>query len=139
QVAVWAEESGGPAGLRTTGDIVEEIVGEITDESDTDERPPIEHLGDGKVRVISRLPVIDLGELFAVDLHDTDVETVGGLLAQQLGRVPVPGAEADVAGLRLRAEGGNDRRGRLRITTVIASRVPARTDPITQEASDSRA
>jgi Mg2+/Co2+ transporter CorC len=77
--------------------------------------------------------------LFAVDLPDTDVETVGGLLAQQLGRVPVPGAEADVAGLRLRAEGGNDRRGRLRITTVIASRVPVRTDPVTQEASDTRA
>jgi Mg2+/Co2+ transporter CorC len=82
--------------------------------------------------VISRLPVIDLGEWFAVDLQDTDVETVGGLLAQCLGRVPVPGAEAEVAGLRLRAEGGNDRRGRLRITTVIASRVPARSDSRTQ-------
>jgi Mg2+/Co2+ transporter CorC len=99
--------------------------------------------------VISRLPVIDLGELFAVDLADTDVETVGGLLAQRLGRVPVPGAEADVAGLRLRAEGGNDRRGRLRITTVVASREPPRPDPATkldpvaadppQEASDTRA
>ena len=138
-MAVVVDEYGGTAGLLTIEDILEEIVGEITDESDTDERPPIEHLADGKVRVISRLPVIDLGELFAVDLSDTDVETVGGLLAQQLGRVPVPGAEADVAGLRLRAEGGNDRRGRLRITTVIASRVPARTDPITQEASDTRA
>jgi Mg2+/Co2+ transporter CorC len=104
------------------------------------------------VRVISRLPVVDLGELFAVDLEDADVETVGGLLAQRLGRVPVPGAEAQVAGLWLRAEGGNDRRGRLRITTVIASRVhprpdlqanqyqlhPAAADP-PQEASDTRA
>jgi CBS domain containing-hemolysin-like protein len=138
-MAVVVDEYGGTAGLLTIEDILEEIVGEITDESDTNERPPIEHLADGKVRVISRLPVIDLGELFAVDLPDTDVETVGGLLAQQLGRVPVPGAEADVAGLRLRAEGGNDRRGRLRITTVIASRVPVRTDPVTQEASDTRA
>jgi CBS domain containing-hemolysin-like protein len=135
-MAVVVDEYGGTAGLLTIEDILEEIVGEITDESDADERPPIEHLEDGRVRVISRLPVIDLGELFAVDLPDTDVETVGGLLAQQLGRVPLPGAEADVAGLRLRAEGGNDRRGRLRITTVVASRVPARPDPITQEASD---
>jgi CBS domain containing-hemolysin-like protein len=148
-MAVVVDEYGGTAGLLTIEDILEEIVGEIADESDTDERPPIEHLTDGRVRVISRLPVIDLGELFDVDLADSDVETVGGLLAQRLGRVPVPGAEADVAGLRLRAEGGNDRRGRLRITTVVASRIPAQPDrdapldPVAadppQEASDTRA
>lgn len=151
-LAVVVDEYGGTAGLLTIEDILEEIVGEITDESDTDQRPPIEHLGDGTVRVISRLPVVDLGELFAVDLSDTDVETVGGLLAQRLGRVPVPGAVADVAGLRLLAEGGNDRRGRLRITTVTVCRIsaqpdaascppqayPAAADP-PQEASDTRA
>jgi CBS domain containing-hemolysin-like protein len=137
-MAVVVDEYGGTAGLLTIEDILEEIVGEITDESDTDQRPPIEHLGDGKVRVISRLPVIDLGELFAVDLDDNDVETVGGLLAQQLGRVPLPGAEADVAGLRLRAEGGNDRRGRLRITTVTVCRVPAHPDPDTPLDSDTQ-
>src|SRR5437763_13836541 len=102
-MAIAVDEYGGTAGLLTIEDILEEIVGEITDESDTDERPPIEHLGDGRVRVISRLPVIDLGELFEVDFADSDVETVGGLLAQRLGRVPVPGAEAEVAGLRLPA------------------------------------
>jgi CBS domain containing-hemolysin-like protein len=151
-MAVVVDEYGGTAGLLTIEDILEEIVGEITDESDTDQRPPIEHLGDGMVRVISRLPVIDLGELFEVDLADTDVETVGGLLAQRLGRVPVPGAVAEVAGLRLCAEGGNDRRGRLRITTVTVRRVSAQPDPHTyrpqvypvaadppQEASDTRA
>jgi CBS domain containing-hemolysin-like protein len=131
-MAIVVDEYGGTAGLLTIEDILEEIVGEITDESDTDHRPPIEHLDDGTVRVISRLPVLDLGELFEVDLTDTDVETVGGLLAQRLGRVPVPGAEAEVAGLRLRAEGGNDRRGRLRITTVTARRVSTRSDPSTQ-------
>ncbi|MGH3751563.1 MAG: hemolysin family protein [Pseudonocardiaceae bacterium] len=146
-MAVVVDEYGGTAGLVTIEDILEEIVGEITDESDTDQPPPIEHLGDGTVRVISRLPVIDLGELFAVDLEDTDVETVGGLLAQRLGRVPLPGAEAEVAGLRLRAEGGKDRRGRLRITTVTACRVSAQPDPQAypvaadppQEVSDTRA
>ena len=127
-MAVVVDEYGGTAGLLTIEDILEEIVGEITDESDTDQRPPIERLGDGTVRVISRLPVIDLAELFEVELADTDVETVGGLLAQRLGRVPVPGAEAEVAGLRLRAEGGNDRRGRLRITTVTARRVSPQSD-----------
>ena len=141
-MAIVVDEYGGTAGLLTIEDILEEIVGEITDESDTEQLPPVEHLDDGTVRVISRLPVIDLGELFAVDLEDTDVETVGGLLAQRLGRVPVPGTEAEVAGLRLRAEGGNDRRGRLRVTTVIVSRVHSKPDSPTlsehQQAEQSR-
>ncbi|MGH3871394.1 MAG: hemolysin family protein [Pseudonocardiaceae bacterium] len=143
-MAVVVDEYGGTAGLLTIEDILEEIVGEITDESDTEDRPPVEHLDDGAVRVTSRLPVADLGELFAVDLDAADVETVGGLLAQQLGRVPVPGAEAEVAGLLLCAEGGNDRRGRLRITTVTVRRADPqrqldRAAGTPQEASDTRA
>ncbi|MGH3795208.1 MAG: hemolysin family protein [Pseudonocardiaceae bacterium] len=146
-MAVVVDEYGGIAGLLTIEDILEEIVGEITDESDTDERPPVEHLDDGSVRVTSRLPVTDLGELFAVDFGDVDVETVGGLLAQQLGRVPLPGAEAEVADLLLRAEGGNDRRGRLRITSVTVRRAAPPLDPEDdhaaadppQEASETRA
>jgi CBS domain containing-hemolysin-like protein len=118
-LVIVIDEYGGTAGLVTIEDILEEIVGEITDESDTDERPPIEHLPDGTVRVSSRLPTEDLGELFDVELDDDDVETVGGLLAQRLGRVPLPGSEAEIAGLRLRAEGGKDRRGRMRITSVL--------------------
>jgi CBS domain containing-hemolysin-like protein len=120
-LAIVIDEYGGTAGLLTIEDILEEIVGEITDESDTDERPPIEHLPDGTVRVSSRLPTEDLGDLFDVELDDDDVETVGGLLAQRLGRVPLPGAEAEIAGLRLRAEGGKDRRGRMRITSVLVT------------------
>jgi CBS domain containing-hemolysin-like protein len=76
-------------------------------------------LEDGQARVSSRLPTEDLAELFEVELDDDDVETVGGLLAQQLGRVPLPGAEAEISGLRLRAEGGKDRRGRMRISSVL--------------------
>jgi CBS domain containing-hemolysin-like protein len=125
-MAIAVDEYGGTAGLLTIEDILEEIVGEITDESDTDERPPIEHLDESSVRVSSRLPVEDLGELFDVELDDHDVETVGGLLAQVLGRVPLPGAEAEVAGLLLRAEGGKDSRGRMRITSVVVrGTVPA--------------
>jgi CBS domain containing-hemolysin-like protein len=118
-VAIAVDEYGGTAGLLTIEDIVEEIVGEITDESDTDERPPIEHLDHGGVRVSARLGVDDLGELYGIDFDDHDVETVVGLLAQRLGRVPLPGAEAEVAGLRLHAEGGKDHRGRMRISTVV--------------------
>jgi CBS domain containing-hemolysin-like protein len=125
-MAIAVDEYGGTAGLLTIEDILEEIVGEITDESDTDERPPIEHLDEHSVRVSSRLPVEDLGELFDVELDDHDVETVGGLLAQVLGRVPLPGAEAEIAGLVLLAEGGKDSRGRMRITSVVVrSTLPA--------------
>ncbi|MCP2165180.1 hemolysin family protein [Goodfellowiella coeruleoviolacea] len=118
-MAIAVDEYGGTAGLLTIEDILEEIVGEITDESDTGERPPVEHLSDGTVRVSARLPVDDLDELFGTELDQHDVETVGGLLAQRLGRVPLPGTEAEIAGLRMRAEGGKDDRGRVRVTTVL--------------------
>ncbi|MBP0657350.1 hypothetical protein J8J20_26110, partial [Mycobacterium tuberculosis] len=74
-------------------DVLEEIVGEITDEYDTDEVAPVEDLGDGRIRVSARLPVEDLGELFDIEIDDDDVETVGGLVGLELGRVPLPGAD----------------------------------------------
>ncbi|MDQ2585912.1 hemolysin family protein [Saccharothrix yanglingensis] len=123
-LAVVVDEYGGTAGLLTIEDILEEIVGEITDESDTEDRPPVEHLADGSVRVSARLPVDDLDAVFGTQLDDHEVETVGGLLAQRLGRVPLPGTEAEIAGLRMRAEGGKDERGRVRITTVLVRPAP---------------
>src|SRR5690606_12249766 len=94
------DEYGGTAGLVTIEDILEEIVGEITDEYDV-EIPPIQRLENGAVRVSGRLPIEDLGELFEVELPAEEVDTVAGLLAQALGRVPIPGATATVGGLRL--------------------------------------
>jgi CBS domain containing-hemolysin-like protein len=120
-IAVVVDEYGGTAGLVTIEDILEEIVGEITDEYDV-ERPPVERLGDGSIRVSARLPIEDLGELFGVDLPADEVETVAGLMAQALGRVPLPGASARIDGLLLVAEGTAGRRNR--IDTVLVSRVP---------------
>jgi len=122
-VAIVVDEYGGTAGLVTMEDIVEEIVGEITDEYDPDTPAPIEHLDDGSVRVSARLPVEDLGEVFDVELPAEDVETVGGLLAQLLGRVALPGSEAEINGLHLVAEGGTDRRGRQRVMSLVARRI----------------
>ena len=119
-LVIVVDEYGGTGGLVTIEDILEEIVGEITDEYDV-ERPPVEHLPDGAVRVTARLPVENLGELFDTELPTDEVETVGGLLAQALGRVPIPGAEAEVAGLRLMAEGTTGRRNR--IDSVLVRRV----------------
>ena len=83
------------------------------------------------MRVTARLPVEDLAELFDVELpEDDDVETVGGLLARALGRVPIEGASAEVGGLRLVAESTGGRRNR--IDTLLVCRVRTRT---TAEAS----
>ncbi len=122
-MAIVVDEYGGTAGLVTIEDILEEIVGEITDEYD-DERPPVERLDDDRVRVTARLPVEDLGELFDVELPNDEVETVAGLLAQALGRVPIPGAVATIGGLRLEAEGATGRRNRID-TMLVTRETPA--------------
>jgi CBS domain containing-hemolysin-like protein len=121
-MALLVDEYGAIAGLVTIEDVLEEIVGEIADEYDTDEVAPVEELGDKRFRVSARLPIEDLGELYDMDFEeDLDVDTVGGLLALELGRVPLPGAQVTWDGLQLRAEGGPDHRGRLRRGTVLVS------------------
>lgn len=123
-MALLVDEYGAIAGLVTLEDVLEEIVGEIADEYDIDEIAPVQGLGDNYFRVSARLPIQSVGELYGVELDaDLDVETVGGLLALELGRVPLPGAEVISQGLRLRAEGGPDHRGRVRIGTVLVSPV----------------
>jgi CBS domain containing-hemolysin-like protein len=119
-VAIVIDEYGGTAGLVTIEDILEEIVGEIADEYDT-ERAPVEWLAPGTARVTARLPVTELEELFGVAVDAEDVETVGGLLAHELGRVPIAGAGATVAGLRLTAENLAGRRNKL--GTVLVERL----------------
>jgi CBS domain containing-hemolysin-like protein len=121
-VAVVIDEYGGTAGLATIEDILEEIVGEIADEYDN-ERAPVEWLSPGTARVIARLPVADLEDLFSVTVDAEDVETVGGLLAHELGRVPIAGSAATVVGLRLTAENLAGRRNKL--GTVLIERLPA--------------
>jgi CBS domain containing-hemolysin-like protein len=133
-LVIVVDEYGGTAGLVTIEDILEEIVGEITDEYDV-ERPPVENLEDGSVRVTARLPIEDLGEIFGVELPADEVETVGGLLAQTLGRVPIPGASVDVGGLHLIAEGTTGRRNRIDSVLVrkVAPPPTAETTPAAEE------
>lgn len=124
-MAVLVDEYGGIAGLVTIEDVIEEIVGEIADEYDAGEIPDVEDLGDGAYRVSARLPVEDLGELFHIEIDDDEVDTVGGLLGFELGRVPLPGSEVTTRGLILRGEGGANVRGRVRINTVHVQRAQA--------------
>jgi CBS domain containing-hemolysin-like protein len=121
-MALLVDEYGAIAGLVTIEDVLEEIVGEIVDEYDAGEVVPVEDLGDRQYRVSARLPIEDLCELYGLEAdEDLDVDTVGGLVAFELGRVPLPGAEVTWDGLRLRAEGGSDHRGRVRVGTVLVS------------------
>ncbi len=119
-LAIVIDEYGGTAGLVTIEDVLEEIVGEITDEYDQ-EAPRVESMPDGALRVTARMPVDELAELFDTEIEVDDVETVGGLLAHALGRVPIAGSQAEVAGLQLTAESLAGRRNR--ISTVVARRV----------------
>ena len=122
-MALLVDEYGAIAGLVTIEDVLEEIVGEIADEYDAAEVAPVEDLGENRFRVSARLPIEDVGELYGVEFDEhLDVDTVGGLLALELGRVPLPGSEVVSHGLRLHAEGGPDHRGRVRIGTVLLSR-----------------
>jgi CBS domain containing-hemolysin-like protein len=117
--AVVVDEYGGTAGLVTIEDILEEIVGEIADEYDRDD-PVMEELGAGWWRVSSRLHLGELGDLFGIEIEDDEVDTVGGLLAKALGRVPIAGSHTSVHGLSLTAERFEGRRHSL--ATVLASR-----------------
>lgn len=118
--AIVIDEYGGTAGLVTMEDVVEEIVGEIDDEYDR-VSPTVEDLEDGRIRVPARMDIDDLGDLLDVTIEEDDVETVGGLLTKAVGRVPIPGATCEVAGLRLVAEHMAGRRHQL--ATVLVERL----------------
>jgi CBS domain containing-hemolysin-like protein len=120
-IAIVVDEYGGTAGIVTIEDVLEEIVGEITDEYDA-AGGDVERLPDGSVRVPSRFPLGDLDELFeGVDLEDDEVDSVGGLLAKLLGVVPIAGSSVEADGLRFEAEAATGRRKR--IGTVVISRI----------------
>lgn len=120
-VAIVIDEYGGTAGLVTLEDLIEEIVGEIVDEYDTESAEAVA-LDDGFYRVSSRMGIDDLGELFDIELDDDEVDTVGGLLAKALGRVPIVGSTVEVGGISLRAERLEGRRNR--VSHIVAGAVP---------------
>lgn len=118
-LALVADEYGGTAGLVTLEDVVEEIVGEIADEHDR-ERPGPEEVEPGVYRLDARTAISDLEELFDVELDEDDVDSVGGLLAKGLGRVPIPGSHTVAGPLSLTADRRQGRRNR--IASVLVSR-----------------
>lgn len=123
-IAIVVDEYGATAGLVTLEDLIEELVGEIVDEFDVED-PMIEPLPDGNLRVNARLSVDELNELLGAELPVGDWDTVGGLVFDLLGHVPVEGEYVEVDGFRLRAEKVQGRRiGRVRVERLAVA-VPA--------------
>lgn len=119
-MAIAVDEYGGIAGIVTLEDLLEEVVGELTDEHDR-EWAEAKDLGDGVFQVSVRLPIDELGELFDLEIEDDDVDTAGGLLTKAIGRVPLPGASGDIQGVHLEAQEASGRRRQ--VATLLASRV----------------
>jgi CBS domain containing-hemolysin-like protein len=133
-IAVVVDEYGGTAGLITIEDLLEEIVGEITDEFDEDE-VEVELIDDTSARVSSRFPVDDLDELFGFEVDEEDVDSVGGLMAKHLGRVPIPGSHVEAHGLRFEAEQTTGRRNK--VGTVLINLVaPEQRAGVERETAD---
>jgi CBS domain containing-hemolysin-like protein len=122
-MAIVVDEYGGTAGLVTMEDLLEEIVGEITDEYDLPE-PAVERLGDGTLRVPGKTPIDEVNELLDVDLPQEEWDTVGGLVFNTLGHVPIEGECLHVDGLEFCAERVQGRR----IVSVIITRLAAQWD-----------
>ncbi|WEK60038.1 MAG: hemolysin family protein [Candidatus Microbacterium colombiense] len=129
-VCLVIDEHGGISGLVTLEDLIEELVGEISDEYDQVSAEFFD-LGDGRYRVSARLSLEDVGDLFGLELDDEDVDSIGGLLGKALGQVPQPGATATVDGLVLT---GGASRGRGRgIATVFVERATVDPDAADRE------
>lgn len=115
-VAVVVDEYGGTAGLVTLEDLIEEIVGEIYDEDDLPDRAEVEMIEPGVYSVDARMGLHHFREEFELpeeEDEDDDVDTVGGLLAKELGRVPIQGSRVVVQGLELLADTLEPRRNRV--------------------------
>ncbi|GIT76338.1 MAG: membrane protein [Acidimicrobiaceae bacterium] len=102
-LAIVVDEYGGTAGLVTMEDLLEEVVGEIVDEFDTEE-PLVQPLAGGGLRVHGRMPIDELDEMLGGTLPDGDWDTVGGLIFDALGHVPEVGEGVEVAGRRFGVE-----------------------------------
>jgi CBS domain containing-hemolysin-like protein len=126
-IALVTDEYGSVVGLITLEDLLEELVGEITDEYDTDE-PELEQVAEDVYRVDGKLSIDEVNELLDVELPDEEWDTVGGLMLGLMGSIPEEGEEVSLQNLRFKAEKIDGRR----ISKVLISR-EEQTEPTPEE------
>jgi CBS domain containing-hemolysin-like protein len=103
-MAIVIDEHGGTLGLVTLEDLIEEIVGEVQDEFDTEEEPPITVVAPGHILVQGTVLLEDINEYVVIGEHGHDVHTAGGLVMAELGRRPAKGDEINLGNVTLRVE-----------------------------------
>src|SRR5262249_28653806 len=123
-MAIVVDEYGSTSGLVTLENLLEELVGDIADEHDVEERD-VEPIGDGMYRVDASVGIRELSELLGTDLPHDRWNTVGGLLFGLLGTIPAPGQAVNLNGFRFTAEKVQGRR----VTTVLVARERAAPRP----------
>jgi CBS domain containing-hemolysin-like protein len=112
-MALVVDEYGGIAGLVTLEDLIEEVIGEISDEYDDVDESDFTAIGDGSIRATASASIDDLAEHLDIAFDEDDVDTVGGLFVKHLGRLPAVGDAVSVHGLKLVAERVERRRKKL--------------------------
>ncbi|HJS27819.1 MAG TPA: hemolysin family protein [Actinomycetota bacterium] len=118
-IALVTDEYGSVSGLVTLEDLLEELVGEIADEYDTEE-PELEQVAENVYRVDGKLSIDELNEILDVQLPDEEWDTIGGLMLGLLGEIPDEGQDVRFQNLRFTAERVNGRR----ISKILITREP---------------
>lgn len=121
QLAIVVDEYGGTAGLVTLEDLLEEIVGEITDEYDVEHEPALSLIDDNVALVDARMSIDDVNEALDIHLPEEDSETLGGFVFGILGKIPTVGEVVNYDSLRIEVVEADSRR----ITRVKITRLPA--------------
>lgn len=126
-MAIVVDEYGGVAGLVTIEDVLEQIVGEIDDEHDTEVGQDIRRLGNGEFVVKARTPIEDFNEYFNTSFSDEEFDTIGGLVIKSLGHLPKRGESGEIGGMHFRVLRADKRRVHLlRVTALSLPRGAAR-------------
>jgi len=123
--AIVVDEYGGTAGLVTLEDLIEELVGEISDEYDDTEIEDVIPQPNGEFLVNAAMSVTDFSETFNLLLDDDeDVDTVGGLFAKSLGKIPTEGSVTEIENLTLTVDSLAGKRSRVD-TIRVATHTPS--------------
>jgi magnesium and cobalt transporter len=109
-MAIVADEYGGVAGLVTIEDVLEQIVGDIADETDQDRDPQIRRRDDGGYNVKALTPIEDFNARFGTHYSDQEVDTIGGLVLSSLGHLPQRGERVVIRKLAFTVLNADSRR-----------------------------